>query len=84
MSWTKAGDGHQPFLLSPASKDYMWGGTRLNDDFCFNIDINLFAEAWVCSTHPDGEAKTADGTTLTEVLKLHPEYLGMHRVFPLG
>ena len=22
-----------PMLLSPASKDYLWGGSRLNDDF---------------------------------------------------
>lgn len=78
MSWNKAGDGHQPFMLRPAAKDYLWGGARLNDDFSFNIDINPFAEAWVCSTHPDGEATTTDGRTLTEVLKLHPEYLGTH------
>ena len=24
---------HKPFLLTPASKDYLWGGSRLNDDF---------------------------------------------------
>ena len=22
-----------PFLLEPAAKDYLWGGSRLNDDF---------------------------------------------------
>ncbi len=78
MSCTKVGDCHQPFLLSPAAKDYLWGGSRLNDDFGFNIDINSFAEAWVCSTHPDGESTISDDKTLTEVLRLHPEFLGTH------
>ena len=72
MSWTK------PFLLRPAAKDYLWGGSRLNDDFGYNININPFAEAWVCSSHSDGESSTTDGKTLTEVLKLHPEFLGTH------
>ena len=72
MSWTK------PFMLRLAAKDYLWGGARLNDDFGYNIVIDPFAEAWVCSTHPDGEATTIDGVKLSEVLKLHPEYLGTH------
>ena len=72
MSWTK------PFMLRPAAKDYLWGGNRLNDDFSFDIDINPFAEAWVCSTHPDGESLTTDGKLLSEVLEDHPEYLGTH------
>lgn len=55
---------NKPFMLRPAAKDYIWGGSRLNDDFNLGIDIQPFAEAWVCSTHPDGEslvegAKTA-------------------------
>ena len=24
---------HEPFFLKPAEKDYIWGGTRLIDDF---------------------------------------------------
>ena len=24
---------NKPFLLKPACKDYLWGGTRLRDDF---------------------------------------------------
>lgn len=78
MNWTKARDGNQPFMLRPAAKDYLWGGSRLNDDYNFNIDINPFAEAWVCSTHPDGESTVDDGKTLSEVLKNNPEYLGTH------
>ena len=78
MSWTKASGGHQPFLLSPAAKDYLWGGSRLNDDFGFNIDINPFAEAWVCSCHPDGLSTLSSGESLRDVLAAHPEYLGTH------
>ncbi len=47
---------NRPFMLRPAAKDYIWGGSRLNDEFNLGIDIQPFAEAWVCSTHPDGES----------------------------
>lgn len=67
-----------PFLLKPSAKDYLWGGSRLNDDFNFGIDINPFAEAWVCSTHPDGPSTTSFGESLSDVLYQHPGYLGSH------
>ena len=71
-----------PFLLKPAAKDYLWGGSRLNDDFGKNIDCSPLAETWECSTHPDGFSVVVSGAdagkTLPEVLQLHPEYLGNH------
>lgn len=67
-----------PFLLLPAAKDYLWGGSRLNDDFNLNIDVTPFAEAWVCSTHPDGQSVLLSGEKLSDMLKKHPEYLGTH------
>lgn len=33
-----------PFLLKPAGKDYLWGGSRLNDDFAKDIDLSPLAE----------------------------------------
>lgn len=69
---------NMPFLLIPASKDYLWGGNRLNDDFNLNINISPFAEAWVCSTHPAGESTTIDGVALSVYLKRHPDWLGTH------
>lgn len=70
----------KPFLLKPAAKDYLWGGTRLNDEFSKGIDLDPLAETWECSTHPDGPSVVASGTfegqTLTQVLADHPEYLG--------
>lgn len=72
----------EPFLLKPDGKDYLWGGSRLNDDFSKGIDMSPLAETWECSTHPDGPSVVASGAfagqTLAAVLKAHPEYLGTH------
>lgn len=72
-------NGNKPFLLKPTAKDYLWGGSRLNDDFNLGISISPFAEAWVCSTHPDGVSFCV-GTNepLKEVLSKHPGWLGSH------
>lgn len=71
---------NNPFLLKPEGKDYLWGGNRLNDYFSKNINMSPLAETWECSTHPDGISRVAggefDGLTLSEVLKLHPEFVG--------
>ena len=70
---------NRPYLLTPAAKDYLWGGSRLNDDFNLNVPISPFAEAWVYSTHPDGPSRVAElGCTLEELLKAHPAWLGEH------
>ena len=74
--------GRRPFLLKPAGKDYLWGGSRLNDDFSKGIEMDPLAETWECSTHPDGPSIVAsgefEGIPLPEVLKKHPDYLGTH------
>ena len=66
--------------LIPTGKDYLWGGTRLREEYGKKIDLTPLAETWECSVHPDGPSYVANGTykgkTLTEVLKGHPEYLG--------
>lgn len=71
-----------PFLLKPTGKDYLWGGTRLNEDFDKGIALDPLAETWECSTHPDGpsycDSGVFKGKTLAEILELHPEYLGSH------
>lgn len=75
---------NKPFLLQPAGQDYLWGGTRLRDDFSKNLDLDPFAESWECSTHPAGPSTVASGEyagmKLQDVLKEHPEYLGTHPV----
>ena len=69
---------NKPFLLIPAAKDYLWGGSRLNDDFNLGLAADPLAEAWVCSTHNDGPSYLCDGTDFRDVLKKHPEWLGTH------
>jgi len=73
---------NKPFLLKPAGKDYLWGGTRLKKDFGKNLPLNPLAETWECSTHPDGPSIVASGgfvgETLSQVIEKHPEFLGTH------
>lgn len=71
-----------PFLLKPVGKDYLWGGRRLKEEFCKEIDMTPLAETWECSTHPDGVSQVVNGEhagkNLQEILREHPEYLGRH------
>ena len=34
---------NKPLLLRPSGKDYLWGGSRLNDEFEKNIDLTPLA-----------------------------------------
>lgn len=72
----------EPFLLSPAMKDYLWGGTRLKDGFSKETDLDILAETWECSTHPEGqsivESGPFKGRALIDVLKENPEFVGTH------
>lgn len=47
--------------LSPACKDYPWGGTLLRERYGVNAEMQPLAEAWVLSCHPDGESVIAEG-----------------------
>lgn len=66
--------------LLPAGKDYLWGGTRLRDEYGKKIDLTPLAETWECSVHPDGPSTVENGEfkgrNLAAVLEEHPEYLG--------
>ena len=50
-----------PIKLKPAFKDYLWGGTRLRDDFDKDCDFDKIAESWELSCHKDGNSVVADG-----------------------
>ena len=60
--------------LSPAFKDYLWGGTKLKTDYHFETDKAVAAEAWVLSCHKDGACTVENGElagkTLPEALEL--------------
>lgn len=68
--------------LSPAFKDYLWGGTRLRDDYHKPCALDKVAESWELSTHPDGQSTLSggefDGLTLSEYLAQNPQALGSH------
>ena len=59
--------------LSPAFKDYLWGGTRLRDDFAKKCDFDKIAESWELSCHKDGpsiiENGADKGLTLEEYIE---------------
>lgn len=59
--------------LNPVFKDYIWGGTRLRDDFGLKTDINPVAEGWMLACHRDGmntiDGGEYDGKTLESVIK---------------
>ena len=42
--------------LSPAYKDYLWGGTKLRDVYGKKCDYEKVAESWELSTHPAGQS----------------------------
>lgn len=73
--------GNRPVILQPVAKDYLWGGVRLNDDFNLGMPVSPFAEAWMCSTHPDGVSFVPGlNCSLSSLLAEYPEYLGTHPI----
>jgi len=50
-----------PLKLDPAFKDYLWGGTRLRDDFGKKCDYDKVAESWELSCHKDGNSVISNG-----------------------
>lgn len=63
----------KPFKLKPAFKDYIWGGTKLRDDFGKDCDLDKVAESWELSCHKDGNSVVVggefDGLTLAEYIE---------------
>lgn len=57
------------FKLIPATKDYIWGGNRLRNEFGKESTEDRIAETWECSTHPDGPSVIADGPHAGKTLK---------------
>ncbi len=61
-----------PIKLTPAYKDYIWGGTKLKTMYNKHSALDIVAESWELSAHKDGESIVADGPysglTLTQYL----------------
>ncbi len=83
----------EPFIkLEPSYKDYLWGGSRLREQFNKQCEYDIIAESWELSAHPDGQSIVAsgkyDGMLFGEFLKkIGNESLGWKfqsfRSFPL-
>lgn len=75
----------KPFLLSPAYKNYLWGGNKLETKYQKQAPFAMVAESWECSVHPDGLSTIAtgpfSGQTLAAFLERHPEVLGERAAF---
>ena len=71
----------KPLKLTPAYKDYIWGGTKLKTKYGKKTDISPLAESWELSCHKDGLSIVSsgefDGETLVSVIEKNPEVLGI-------
>jgi len=70
----------EPLKLSPAFKDYIWGGTRLRDELQKKCDLERIAESWELSCHPDGLSTIAGTNMKGKVLKEYLEEDWINRV----
>lgn len=72
-----------PLLLKPVIKDYIWGGTRLKEEFGFETDKAIAAEGWMLACHKDGTNTVLNGAlsgkSFSEALSL----FGHEGEFPL-
>ena len=63
-----------PLLLKAPLKDYLWGGRRLIEEFQFESEKDIAAEAWMLSCHKDGNSIVRNGEfaglTLQQVVEI--------------
>ncbi len=58
-----------PLVLSPTVKDYIWGGTRLREEYGVKTDLDKAAEAWALSCRDDGPCTVQNGSLAGKTLK---------------
>lgn len=57
-----------PFILEPAYKDYIWGGSRIPGRFNRNQPEGVYAESWELSDRPEGMSVVANGALKGQTL----------------
>ena len=66
--------------LTPALKDYIWGGNALKGKWGKKTDKDVIAESWELSCHKDGESVISNGAyagiTLSEFIAKNPPVSG--------
>ena len=63
----------EPLKLRPAFQDYIWGGTRLREEFGKESDAERIAESWELSCHPAGEVVIMNSVNKGMTLKAYLE-----------
>mgnify|MGYP000535540619 CR=1 FL=1 len=49
----------QPLFLHSVMQEKIWGGTRLKEEFGYEIPSDHVGEFWAISAHPHGVSKVA-------------------------
>ena len=62
--------------LKAPLKDYLWGGTRLKDEYGKVTDLDKVAESWELSCHKDGLSVIANGEYAGKTLAAYIEAQG--------
>lgn len=64
--------------LSPVLKDYIWGGTWLKDNYNRGQNMDIVAESWELSIHPDGISFCDDGP-ISYYFEINPTAVNSHK-----
>lgn len=79
----------EPLFLKGIMQEKIWGGTKLRDEFGYDIPNESTGELWAISAHENGPATVTNGKfagkTLTELWQTNRELFGNQEgdVFPL-
>lgn len=76
-----------PMKLRAPLKDYLWGGTKLKEEYGKKTKLDKVAESWELACHKDGMSVIVNGSlkeqTLADYLRAVPESAGDNaRLFP--
>lgn len=78
----------QLFKMNPVFKDYIWGGTRLKDEYEKNTPFERTAESWEIAAHKNGESTVCggeyDGKTINELADIFGKQLLGDRIAEQG
>ncbi|MBE6778508.1 MAG: class I mannose-6-phosphate isomerase [Ruminococcaceae bacterium] len=72
-----------PLFLTPALKDFIWGGRRLPAEYGYETALDKVAEAWVLSCHPQGSCVVRNGPLAGKTLPQALAEEGLTGEFPL-
>ncbi|MFD1359048.1 mannose-6-phosphate isomerase, class I [Fictibacillus halophilus] len=68
---------NEPIFLKPVFKDRIWGGTKLREEFGYDIPSETTGECWGISAHSNGPSEVVNGPlngkTLDQVWDEHRE-----------